>query len=184
MKKAFTLIELLVVMAIVAILVTVGVPKYNDYVLKARAEEAKATIMAISMAQERYYQEYGKYYPDKPNSGTNTVYNENIISSVLKVNLASANNFHFTVQSKGDEDENYEIIATLRANSGTDYGKLCTNTTNVSDKCKQETAQDFDSWVSSYERGAGKHYIIFDYPELLTGTEVENGIDFKYLYTE
>jgi prepilin-type N-terminal cleavage/methylation domain-containing protein len=181
MKKGFTLIELLVVMAIVSILLTIAVPRYSDYILKVRAEEAKSMIMSLSLAQERYHQEIGDYYPNTPNSGSTIVYNENLLSSTLKVDLAESNNFHYSISTSSNG--NYTITATLRADIGDDFGKLCTNTT-ASTKCKKDTSKNIDSWVDSYVRGNGKHYLSFQYPELLSGTDVESGVDFTNLYTE
>ncbi|MBO7191064.1 MAG: prepilin-type N-terminal cleavage/methylation domain-containing protein [Elusimicrobiaceae bacterium] len=55
MKRGFTLIELLIVMVIVAVLVTVALPKYNAALERARAREGIANIKAgIDVLNTRY----------------------------------------------------------------------------------------------------------------------------------
>jgi type IV pilus assembly protein PilE len=54
-RSGFTLIELMVVVAIIAILVAVSLPLYQESVRKSKRTEAKATLMRIAQLEERYY---------------------------------------------------------------------------------------------------------------------------------
>lgn len=54
-SRGFTLIELLIVIAIVAILGGIGYPAYVEQVEKARRTDARAALMQVVMAQERYW---------------------------------------------------------------------------------------------------------------------------------
>jgi type IV pilus assembly protein PilE len=65
MKRKFnagmTLIELLVVVMIVAILASIAVPSYRQYVIRTNRTDAKATIMATAAALERCYSQFRTY---------------------------------------------------------------------------------------------------------------------------
>lgn len=52
--KGFSLIELMIVVAIVAIIVTVAVPSYQDSLKKSKRSDAKAALLNVQMAQEKY----------------------------------------------------------------------------------------------------------------------------------
>lgn len=57
-KSGFSLIDLLISVAIIAILASIGIPKYNHFQAKAREAEAKVTLGAIFNFQKLYYLEY------------------------------------------------------------------------------------------------------------------------------
>lgn len=63
-SKAFSLIELMVAVAIVAILATIAVPRYTDYVMKGNRSDAIETLQAIMDGQERYYLDNSTYTND------------------------------------------------------------------------------------------------------------------------
>jgi type IV pilus assembly protein PilE len=52
--RGFSLIELMVVIAIVAILATLALPSWQDYMLRARRAEVRTQLMQLSLAQERW----------------------------------------------------------------------------------------------------------------------------------
>ena len=60
-NSAFTLIELLITVAIVAILVTIGYPSYQQYVISANRAEAQQVIMDIANRQEEFLLNNRKY---------------------------------------------------------------------------------------------------------------------------
>lgn len=60
-SAGFTLIELMIVVAVIAILVAVAVPTYQDSVRKSRRGQAQADLVEASQAMERYYTVNGKY---------------------------------------------------------------------------------------------------------------------------
>lgn len=61
--KAFTLIELMVVMAIIAILLTIALPKYFGSVEKSKEAALKQDLRTMRDALDKYYGDNGKY-PD------------------------------------------------------------------------------------------------------------------------
>ena len=50
-----TLIELLIVVVILSILVAVAYPNYREFAARAKRTEARAALLEISAAQERFY---------------------------------------------------------------------------------------------------------------------------------
>jgi len=153
-KRAFTLIEMMIAIFIISMLLVMAVPKYNRVMLKSRTEEAKSIIQSIIFAQERYKQERGTFYVD----GTNTITDENLIETSLKINLSKSNNFDYSI--KGDSNGNFTIKAVLSS-----YIKNVT-----------------DDWVNQYKGEENKHFLEFRYPNKLTGDFVEGGISYENLY--
>lgn len=61
MQKGFTLIELMIVVAIVAILATVIIPSYSDYIKRGKVTEATSNLAGLRVAMEQYYQDNRQY---------------------------------------------------------------------------------------------------------------------------
>lgn len=66
MKKAkfssgFTLIELMVAMGIMGVLLAVGLPQYNEYLVKGKLTEAMSMLSDLQLRQETYYQDNRTY---------------------------------------------------------------------------------------------------------------------------
>ena len=57
----FTLIELLIVMAIVAIIVSVAYPSYQNSMTKTRRSDGQAALLEAMNAEERYFTENNTY---------------------------------------------------------------------------------------------------------------------------
>jgi type IV pilus assembly protein PilE len=50
----FTLLELMIVVAIVAVLMSIAIPSYREYVLRAGRAEARAALVDVAARQERF----------------------------------------------------------------------------------------------------------------------------------
>lgn len=61
MSRGFTLIELLVVMAIVALLLTIAVPRYHQNVERAKEAVLKEDLAQMRDAIDKYYADRGQY---------------------------------------------------------------------------------------------------------------------------
>jgi len=61
MKKGFTLIELLVVLSVIAILLTLAVPRYFGSIDKSKEAVLKENLNQMRDAISRYYADKGKY---------------------------------------------------------------------------------------------------------------------------
>mgnify|MGYP003473231581 FL=1 len=71
-QKGFTLLELMIAVVVVAILSAVAVPAYSSYVTKGKIPEATATLAALRVQMEQYFQDNRTYVggPCSPAAGT------------------------------------------------------------------------------------------------------------------
>lgn len=60
-NKGFSLVELMVVVAIIAILATIAMPSYNDYVKKGHRASAKQYMMDVASKQQQYFMDARSY---------------------------------------------------------------------------------------------------------------------------
>jgi type IV pilus assembly protein PilE len=62
--RGFSLIELMVVLAVFAILSTIAVGSYRRYSLRATRTEGRLALLAIQVAQEKYFLQNNSYAQD------------------------------------------------------------------------------------------------------------------------
>ena len=60
-ERGFTLIELMVVVVIVAILASIALPSYQDYVLRGKFSEATGHLANLRVKMEQYYMDNRRY---------------------------------------------------------------------------------------------------------------------------
>lgn len=60
-ERGFTLIEVMIVVAIVAILATVALPAYTDYLRRGQVQEAFTYLSDFRVKMEQYYQDNRSY---------------------------------------------------------------------------------------------------------------------------
>jgi type IV pilus assembly protein PilE len=60
-RRGFTLIELMITVAIVAILASIAVPAYKDYVVRGRIPEGTNALSALQVKMEQYFQDNHTY---------------------------------------------------------------------------------------------------------------------------
>jgi type IV pilus assembly protein PilE len=60
-SRGFTLIELMIVVLVVAVLASIAVPSYRQYVLRSHRTEAKAALLNVAAAQEKFYLQNNTY---------------------------------------------------------------------------------------------------------------------------
>ena len=60
-QPGFTLIELMVTIAIVAILASVALPSYTQYVVRGKLLEGKSSLLAMRTKMELYFQDNRSY---------------------------------------------------------------------------------------------------------------------------
>jgi type IV pilus assembly protein PilE len=54
-QKGFTLIEVMIVVVIIAILATLAIPGYREYVMRSHRRAAQAAMMEIATQQQQYF---------------------------------------------------------------------------------------------------------------------------------
>lgn len=59
-----TFIELIIALAIMAILLTIAYPLYEQQAQRARRADAQTALQMIALAEERYYTSHGAYTTD------------------------------------------------------------------------------------------------------------------------
>ena len=56
-----TLVELMVVVIMISILMSIAVPSYRNYILKANRVDAKTSLLRVASAQEKHYLQNNTY---------------------------------------------------------------------------------------------------------------------------
>lgn len=60
-QRGFTLIELMIVVTIIAILASVVVPSYQDYVIKSKIPDVTSNLATMRVRMEQYFQDNIRY---------------------------------------------------------------------------------------------------------------------------
>jgi type IV pilus assembly protein PilE len=60
-QRGVTLIELMTVIVVVAILASIAVPSYRNYLLRAQRTEATTALLNLQAAQEKFYLQNNRY---------------------------------------------------------------------------------------------------------------------------
>jgi type IV pilus assembly protein PilE len=68
-SRGFTIIEVMIVVVIVAILASVALPQYTDYVTRSKIQEATSALLAQRVKMEQYFQD-ARTYATACNAGT------------------------------------------------------------------------------------------------------------------
>ena len=99
-RKGFSLIELLIVIAIILIIITIAVPKYNRTQMYMRETAAIKAIQTIHQMEVQYQSQYGRYASSltelgPPASGNPTPATADLIGNDLSLGLKQG--YKFTV---------------------------------------------------------------------------------------
>ena len=60
-SRGVTLIELMIVVVVVAILASIAVPSYRQFVLRSHRTEARSALLNVAAAQEKFYLQCNEY---------------------------------------------------------------------------------------------------------------------------
>ena len=108
-SSGFTMIELMIVCAVVAILASIAVPSYADYVRRGQLQEAFAALSDYQVKLEQYYQDYKNY----GNAGGTTCANGTNAPSWKSFAPAGGQYFTFTCAlTSSSNNQGYTLTAT------------------------------------------------------------------------
>ncbi len=71
-QRGVTLIELMTVVTVLAILASIAIPSYRNYLLRAQRTDAKTALLQVQAAEEKFYLQanaYTKNLTDAPPTG-------------------------------------------------------------------------------------------------------------------
>ena len=88
-QSGFTLIEVMIVVAIVAILATIALPSYRDYVTRGRIPEATSNLATKQVRMEQYFQD-NRTYVGAPDCAADTATSQFFDFSCVAGTSASA----------------------------------------------------------------------------------------------
>lgn len=104
LQAGFTLVELMITIVIVAILTSVALPAYSDYVVRGKLTEATTTLADYRVRMEQFYQDNRQY-----NAG---------ITTTCGVAVPASQYFDFTCTPGASPSQTYTATAAGKANQG------------------------------------------------------------------
>ena len=108
LTSGFTLIELMIAIAVVAILATIAIPSYQNYILKSGRADAKAALYGVAQTLERCYTRFSAYNDDDcALSESEKIMSENEKYEVTVTTL-NANDFLLTAEPQGGQTKDSE----------------------------------------------------------------------------
>jgi type IV pilus assembly protein PilE len=142
----FTLIEVMITVAIIAILASVALPSYNNYVRRGQVQEAFGNLAAFRLRMEQYYQDNRSY----ANTTTAAACGSSTTEALNTAAKLGGEIKYFTYScSTADSGQSYVITAT--GSSGQATGNVYTlnqNGDRATTKFKGETSTA-TCWLSS-----------------------------------
>ena len=130
-SRGVTLIELMIVIVVVAVLASIAVPNYRQYVLRTHRTEAKAAVLSVAAAQEKFYLQNNTYtdaLTDAPPAGLGIA--------------ATTRNGYYTIAVAGANATTYTVTATAAGTQTQDTRCL----TFSIDQAGVKTATNADCW--------------------------------------
>ncbi len=94
-ERGFTLLELIVVIAVVGILAAIAYPSFVSFIVRSDRSEARAALMAVQLAQERFRMSAGSYAPDLGTLGVNAASERGL----YQLQVTEAGRGEFTVRA-------------------------------------------------------------------------------------
>ena len=131
--RGFTLVELMIVIVIVAVLLTVALPSYQNSVQKSRRADAKAALLDVANRQEGSMLDRGTYSLDITDLGFDQ---SPYISEEEHYSITA------TVCSGGSIDRCYVLTATPQSESPQADDTRCTSFVLNSNGSKTATGSD------------------------------------------
>ena len=123
-QRGFTLMELMIVIAIVAILVSVALPAYQDSVLRSNRVAAKGILMDVASRQEQFFINNKRYATTLAEIGLPASY---YIDSENSINVP-ASDATYVITLARPTTATYTLTATPQNNQANDQCGIYTLT--------------------------------------------------------
>ncbi|OAI52237.1 hypothetical protein AYO46_06145 [Betaproteobacteria bacterium SCGC AG-212-J23] len=104
-NRGFTIIEVMIVVVIIAILASVAIPSYVDYITRSKIQEATSTLLSQRVKMEQFFQD-NRTYVGTCAAGT--------------VAPLPANTKYFAIACQNQTNAAYTVSATGNCGAGVD----------------------------------------------------------------
>lgn len=115
-QDGVTLIELMTVIVVLAILASIAVPSYRQYLLRSQRTDATTSLLRISSAQEKFYLQ-------------NNTYTDDLAAAPADGGLGIGNvspDGRYTLEVELTDDDGFIATATPRTGGGQTDDTKCT----------------------------------------------------------
>jgi type IV pilus assembly protein PilE len=117
-SAGFTLIEVMITVAIIGILAGIAYPSYKEYVMKGRRSDAKAGLLSLQLAQEKFRANCLQYATGIATTRSCVTGTYNLLGS------ATSPNSYYDLSIVSADGSAYSLKAT-RKTSGLQNGDKC-----------------------------------------------------------
>lgn len=113
--RGITLIELMIVVVVVSILAAIAYPNYQEFVARAKRNEARAALLRLATNQERFYLNNNTFTADMTQIGfSSSPFTTETGYYVVTVTLATPSNFSATATyQRGGSEANKCLTFTI-----------------------------------------------------------------------
>ncbi|MDJ0750525.1 MAG: type IV pilin protein [Woeseiaceae bacterium] len=95
-QRGITLIELMIVLVVIGILAAIAYPNYQEFVARAKRNEAKAALLMLATNQERFYLNNNTFTSDLTKLGFSDTPDAITENDYYTITVAAANASDFT----------------------------------------------------------------------------------------
>lgn len=122
-NRGFTIIELMIAVAVIGVLTAIAYPSYTEYGMKSRRSDAKAGLLTLQMAQEKFRANCLQYATAINSNSANYSCDSSTSSYTLTSSTTSPDG-HYNLSVVSADGNSYKIRAT-RNSTGLQANDKC-----------------------------------------------------------